>query len=56
MQIYGQHETFLTDNGRQFANSKFIDMAVSHSEGGGAWGAHPTIFYAGGGGGGGGVY
>ena len=49
VQIYGQPETFLTDNGRQFANSKFIDMTesrVSHSEGGEAWVAHPTIFFA----------
>ena len=29
IQIYGAPEKFLTDNGGEFANSKFIDMAES---------------------------
>ena len=29
VQVYGAPEKFLTDNGREFAKSKFIDMAKS---------------------------
>ena len=29
IQVYGAPEKFLTDNGREFAKSKFIDMAKS---------------------------